>query len=126
MEKGIGYADEPPEVDLENAVRVKDFLPSPKDLVFRTERVVTVRLDDSTVSQIRTQEGSRRERFGRFQFDPNVGAGKIDESARLFVTQVHGFFPKSGNFYGFRKFVCNDISQLEFLFFGKSFVVPKS
>ena len=53
MKKRIVYADEPSDVDLENAVRVKDFLPRPKDLVFRKERVVTVRLDDSTVSELK-------------------------------------------------------------------------
>ena len=53
MKKKIVYADEPSDVDLENAVRVKDFLPRPKDLVFRKERVVTVRLDDSTVSELK-------------------------------------------------------------------------
>jgi predicted DNA binding CopG/RHH family protein len=45
--------DEPSDIDLEHAVRVKDFLPAPKDLVFRKERVVTVRLDDSTVSELK-------------------------------------------------------------------------
>ena len=53
MKKKIIYADEPSDVDLENAARVKDFLPPPKDLVFRKERVVTVRLDDSTVSELK-------------------------------------------------------------------------
>ena len=53
MKKKIIYKDEPSDVDLENAVRVEDFLPRPKDLVFRKERVVTVRLDDSTVSELK-------------------------------------------------------------------------
>ena len=53
MKKKIIYADEPSDVDLEHAVRVKDFLPGPKDLVFRKERVVAVRLDDSTVSELK-------------------------------------------------------------------------
>jgi len=53
MKKKIIYKDEPSDVDLEHAVRVKDFLPRPKDLVFRKERVVTVRLDDSTVSELK-------------------------------------------------------------------------
>ena len=53
MKKRIVYADEPSDVDLENAVRVKDFLPRPKDLVFRKERFVAVRLDDSTVSELK-------------------------------------------------------------------------
>lgn len=50
MGKEIVYADEPSDVDLEHAVRVKDFLPNPKKLAFRKERVVALRLDDSTVS----------------------------------------------------------------------------
>lgn len=53
MKKKIVYTDEPLDVDLENAVRVKDFLPGPQDLVFRKERLVTVRLDDSTVSELK-------------------------------------------------------------------------
>ena len=53
MKKRIVYTNEPSDVDLEHAVRVKDFLPRPKDLVFRKERVVTVRLDDSTVSELK-------------------------------------------------------------------------
>ena len=53
MKKKIIYADEPSDVDLEHAVRVKDFLPHPKDLVFRKERIVAVRLDDSTVSELK-------------------------------------------------------------------------
>ena len=40
MKKKIVYTDEPPDVDLEHAVRVKDFLPRPKNLVLRKERVV--------------------------------------------------------------------------------------
>jgi hypothetical protein len=53
MKKKIVYTDEPSDVDLEHAVRVKDFLPGPKELVFRKERVVAVRLDDSTVSELK-------------------------------------------------------------------------
>ena len=53
MKKKIIYADEPSDVDLEHAVRVKDFLPGPKDLIFRKERVVAVRLEDSTVSELK-------------------------------------------------------------------------
>jgi predicted DNA binding CopG/RHH family protein len=53
MKKKIIYADEPSDVDLEHAVRVKDFLPGPKDLVLRKERVVAVRLDDSTISELK-------------------------------------------------------------------------
>jgi predicted DNA binding CopG/RHH family protein len=53
MKKRIAYTDEPPDVDLENAPKIKDFLPHPKDLVFRKERLVTVRLDDLTVSELK-------------------------------------------------------------------------
>jgi predicted DNA binding CopG/RHH family protein len=53
MKKRIVYTDEPADVDLEHARKVEDFLPRPKDLVFRKERLVTVRLDDSTVSELK-------------------------------------------------------------------------
>ena len=53
MKKKTIYTDEPSDVDLEHAVRVKDFLPKPKNLVFRKERVVTLRLDDSTVFELK-------------------------------------------------------------------------
>lgn len=53
MKKKILYTDEPSDVDLENAARVKDFLPQPKNLVFRKEQLVTVRLDDSTAFELK-------------------------------------------------------------------------
>jgi predicted DNA binding CopG/RHH family protein len=53
MKKKIVYTAEPPDVYLESAVRVKDFLPGPKTLILRKERVVAVRLDDSTVSELK-------------------------------------------------------------------------
>ena len=53
MKKKIIYADEPSDVDLEYAARVKDFLPGAKDLVFRKERVVALRLDDSIVFELK-------------------------------------------------------------------------
>lgn len=53
MKKKIIYAAEPSDVDLEHAVRVKDFLPGAKDLVIQEERVVTVRLDNSTVFELK-------------------------------------------------------------------------
>jgi len=53
MKKKIVYTAEPPDVDLESALRVKDFLPDPKTLILRKERVVAVRLDDSTVSELK-------------------------------------------------------------------------
>jgi len=46
------YTNEPSDVDLDHAVRVKDVLPNPKKIVFRKERFVTLRLDDSTVSDL--------------------------------------------------------------------------
>ena len=53
MKKKIVYNNKMSDIDLERAVKVKDFLPRPKDLVFRKERLVTVRLDDSTVSELK-------------------------------------------------------------------------
>lgn len=55
MKKKIVYTAEPEDVDLDNAKVVKDFLPRPKDLVLRKERVVTLRLDDSTIAQLKTE-----------------------------------------------------------------------
>ena len=55
MKKKVVYKDEPSDVDLEHAVRVKDFLPGPNRLVLRKERVVAVRLDDSTVSELKKE-----------------------------------------------------------------------
>jgi hypothetical protein len=60
MKKKIIYADEPSDVDLEYAARVKDFLPGAKDLVFRKERVVTVRLDDSMVFELKKVDDESR------------------------------------------------------------------
>jgi len=53
MKKRIVYKNEPADVDLENARRVEDFLPQPSELVLRKERVVTLRLDDSTISELK-------------------------------------------------------------------------
>jgi hypothetical protein len=51
MKKKTIYKDEPM-----NTGRVaKDFLPRPKDLVLRKERVVTLRLDDSTVAELQAE-----------------------------------------------------------------------
>ena len=55
MKKKITYTDEPADVDLENAKRVRDFLPRPKELTLRKERVVTLRLDDSTISELKAE-----------------------------------------------------------------------
>jgi len=59
MKKQITYTDEPADVDLDNARIVEDFLPRPKDLVLRKERVVTVKLDESTLSELK-EEASRK------------------------------------------------------------------
>jgi predicted DNA binding CopG/RHH family protein len=53
MKKKIIYKDEPSDVDLEHATRVKDFLPLSKNLDLRKEHIVAVRLDDSTVSELK-------------------------------------------------------------------------
>lgn len=53
MKKRIKYTDEPADVDLDNARVIEDFLPRPKDLVMRKERVVSLRLDDSTISELK-------------------------------------------------------------------------
>ena len=55
MKKKIIYTDEPDDVDLDNAKVVEDFLPRPKDLVLRKERVITLRLDDSTMAALKTE-----------------------------------------------------------------------
>jgi hypothetical protein len=60
MKKKIIYTDEPDDVDLDNARVVKDFLPRPKDLVLRKEKVVTLRLDEATakwLKQVADQKG---------------------------------------------------------------------
>jgi hypothetical protein len=51
MRKKITYTDEP----MNTGRIVKDFLPRPKDLVSRKERVVTLRLDDSTVAELQAE-----------------------------------------------------------------------
>ncbi len=45
----ILYTDEPVDVYLERARRIKGFLLPPGDLTFREERVVTMRLDEMTI-----------------------------------------------------------------------------
>jgi hypothetical protein len=70
MKKKITYTDEPPGVDLDNAVVVKDFLPRPKDLVLRKERVVTLRLDDSTIAELKA-EADRKD----WVFQVSLGCG---------------------------------------------------
>jgi hypothetical protein len=51
MRKKITYTDEP----MNTGHIVTDFLPRPKDLVSRKERVVTLRLDDSTVAELQAE-----------------------------------------------------------------------
>jgi predicted DNA binding CopG/RHH family protein len=51
MRKKITYMDEP----MHTGRIVEDFLPRPKDLVLKKERVVTLRLDDSTVSELKAE-----------------------------------------------------------------------
>jgi predicted DNA binding CopG/RHH family protein len=53
MKKKTKYTDEPADVDLDHARRVRDFLPSQKDLMFRKEHVVTLRLDAETVTELK-------------------------------------------------------------------------
>ena len=49
MTKRIRYTDEP----MRTGRIVEDFLPKPKDLVFRKERVLTLRLDEPTLDELK-------------------------------------------------------------------------
>ena len=49
MTKKIKYTDEP----MQTGHIVKDFLPKPGDLVFRKERVLTLRLDEPTLDELK-------------------------------------------------------------------------
>ena len=49
MNKKIKYTDEP----MQTGRIVKDFLPRPEDLVFRKERVLTLRLDEPTLDELK-------------------------------------------------------------------------
>ena len=49
MNKKIKYTDEP----METGRIVKDFLPRPEDLVFRKQRVLTLRLDEPTLDELK-------------------------------------------------------------------------
>lgn len=53
MKKKIQYVDEPADVDLDHAKRVKDFLPRPKDLKLKKDRVVTLRFNESVLSELK-------------------------------------------------------------------------
>lgn len=59
MKKKIQYTDEPPDVDLASAIRVRDFIPPAASLVFRKEQVVTLRLDDTTLSELKKIAGKK-------------------------------------------------------------------
>jgi len=59
MKKKIQYTDEPADVDLDHAKRIKDFLPLPGDLVFKKERVVTLRLDEATIGELKKVAGEK-------------------------------------------------------------------
>ncbi len=49
MRKKIKYTDEP----MKMGKVVKDFLPRPKDLVFRKGRIISLRLDEATVTELK-------------------------------------------------------------------------
>ena len=68
MKKKTKYTDEP----MDTGRIVKDFLPRPKDLVFRKERVVTLRLDDST-KEPRTIKPTHPGEMLREDFLPDYG-----------------------------------------------------
>lgn len=59
MKKKIQYTDEPADVDLDHAKRIKDYLPLPGDLVFKKERVVTLRLDEATIGELKKVAGEK-------------------------------------------------------------------
>jgi predicted DNA binding CopG/RHH family protein len=49
MKKKTIYTDEP----MKTGKIVKDFLPAPEDLTFRKERVLTLRLDEPTLAELK-------------------------------------------------------------------------
>lgn len=55
MTKRIKYTDEP----MQTGKIVKDFLPRPGDLVFRKERVLTLRLDEPTLEELKEVADSK-------------------------------------------------------------------
>ena len=59
MKKKILYTDEPADVDLDNAKRVEDFLPRPKDLKLKKDRVVTLRLNESVLLELKKVAGQK-------------------------------------------------------------------
>jgi hypothetical protein len=55
MKKKITYTDEP----MQTGNIVKDILPRPEDLVFRKERVLTLRLDEPTLDELKEAADSK-------------------------------------------------------------------
>ena len=55
MTKRIKYTDEP----MQTGNIVEDFLPRPDDLVFRKERVLTLRLDEPTLNELKQVANSK-------------------------------------------------------------------
>ena len=55
MTKRIKYTDEP----MQTGKIVKDFLPRSGDLVFRKERVLTLRLDEPTLDELKQIANSK-------------------------------------------------------------------
>jgi predicted DNA binding CopG/RHH family protein len=55
MTKKIKYTDEP----MQTGKIVKDVLPRPQDLVFRKERELTLRLDESTLDELKEAADSK-------------------------------------------------------------------
>ncbi|MBF0103198.1 MAG: CopG family transcriptional regulator [Desulfobacterales bacterium] len=59
MKKKIPYTNEPQDVDLDNATRIKDFLPSPDQLVFKEDTIkITLALSKQSVEFFK-QEASK-------------------------------------------------------------------
>jgi len=69
MKKKITYTDEP----MKTGTVVKDFLPEPKNLSFRKERVLTLRLDEPTLAGLK-------------EFADNKGLG-ISTLVRMWVKE---------------------------------------
>ena len=55
MKKEIKYTDEP----MNMGKVVKDFLPKPENLVMRKEKVITLRLDDSTIKELQVEANKK-------------------------------------------------------------------
>ena len=55
MKKEIKYTDEP----MNMGKVVKDFLPKPENLVMRKEKVITLRLDNSTIKELQVEANKK-------------------------------------------------------------------